>query len=235
MRSVYGFDTSTITDAYLSTHTVPLLKEWTGRIRTAYKRVYAVLGLNDDQDLDTFLTAYQAHKDIDPDDTDRTDALVLAGLYKMIYKGGIGKWADSAKMSIPDDDELWLETVVSSWQYRPEIRHTIIAAARIAEHRRMRKTLTTTGCAPFSVNVDSKMYSVQDPAPHMVLAFGGNGLPVPGTVRMGIAPGSHKHEASIPIVAVTTLMDAGEHPSRVTHDYTTTGDRAPNTDEEHQE
>ena len=229
MRSAYGFDTSTITDAYLSSHTVPFLKEWTTRIRTAYKRVFAVLGLDDAMDADAFLQAYLDHKDIDPDDTERWDALVLSKQYKMIYKGGIGKWADKSKYLDEDD---WLETIVTSWQYRPEIRHTIVAAARIAEHRRMRKTYLNTGLAPFSVNVDSLMYAVEVPTPHVVLTYTPKGAPEPGTVRMGIAAGSHKHEATVPTIAVTTVMDAGDHPARLNADYTITGDRIPDDAQE---
>ncbi|MCP2314670.1 helix-turn-helix domain-containing protein, partial [Kitasatospora paracochleata] len=96
MATTYGFDPATITDAYLSTHTVPLLKEWTGRIRGGYKRAYADLGLTDGQAPAEFLAAYAVHKDVGQDEV-RADALVLAGLYKNIYKGGIGKWADSAR------------------------------------------------------------------------------------------------------------------------------------------
>ncbi|MFG2197169.1 hypothetical protein [Streptomyces sp. NPDC048639] len=220
MTTTYGFDPDTITEAYLSTHTVPLLKEWTGRIRNAYKRTYAILGLEDGQSPEEFLDAYARHKHLG-DDIDRADVLVLATLYKQIYKSGIGKWADSA-VRLDEDD--WMERIVGSWQYRPEIRFHIIAAARIGEHRRMRKTLQATGRAPFSVNVDSKLYATHNPAPDELLAFTDQGKPLPGALRMGIAPGSHKHESSIPMQPVAELMDAGEHPSRLTHSYTTHGE-----------
>ncbi|MEU6235520.1 hypothetical protein [Kitasatospora sp. NPDC047058] len=219
MATTYGFDPATITDAYLSTHTAPLLKEWTGRIRGGYKRAYADLGLMDGQAPEEFLSAYAVHKDVGQDLV-RADALVLAGLYKNIYKGGIGKWADSARHL---DDETWLEKVASSWSYRPEMRFHIIAAARIAAHRRLRKTLQLTGRAPFAVNVDSYLYAADQPSPLELLPVKDDGTPVPGALRLGIAPGSHKHESSIPLHAAVEVMGRREHPSRLTHDYATDG------------
>ncbi|MFD4659817.1 hypothetical protein ACFWP2_29790 [Kitasatospora sp. NPDC058444] len=219
MAATYGFDPATITEAYLSTHTVPLLKEWTGHLRAGYKRTYADLGLVDGQSPTEFLAAYAAHKNAG-DDPARNDALALTGLYKNIYKGGIGKWADSARHL---DDEQWLEKVAATWSYRPEIRFHIIAAARIAAHRRLRKTLRLTGRAPFAINVDSYLYATDAPSPLELLPVKDDGTPVPGALRLGIAPGSHKHEASIPLQAAIEAMGRREHPSRLTHDYTTDG------------
>nr|BEK71253.1 hypothetical protein KPHV_84800 [Kitasatospora purpeofusca] len=219
MATTCGFDPATITQAYLSTHTVPLLKEWTGHVRTGYKRAYADLGLTDGQGPEEFLAAYAVHKNVG-DDPARNDALVLAGLYKNIYKGGIGKWADSARHL---DDQVWLEKVAAAWSYRPEIRFHIIAAARIAAHRRLRKTFLLTGRAPFTVNVDSYLYTADAPTPLEVLPVKDDGTPVPGALRLGIAPGSHKHEASIPLTAVVEAMERREHPSKLVHHYTTDG------------
>ncbi|WP_372412799.1 hypothetical protein [Streptomyces luteireticuli] len=226
MVTEYAFDPSTITDAYLSTHTVPVLKEWTGRLRQGYKRAYSDLGLTDGLDPQEFLDAYAVHKQVDRDDTVRHDALVLATLYKNIYKGGIGKWADSGRTSHPDD-EAWLEKIVASWSYRPELRFHVIAAARIAGHRRMRKTYRITGKAPFAINVDQALYAAASPSPLELLPPHQNGKPVPGALRLGIAPGSYKHEASVPMSAVADLMNNSEHPTRLTHDYATDGTPLP--------
>jgi len=219
MVTTYGFDPATITMADLSTHTAPLLKEWTSRIRGGYKRAYADLGLVDGQAPEEFLAAYAVHKDVGQDPV-RADALVLAGLYKNIYKGGIGKWSDSARHL---DDATWLEKVAKSWSYRPELRFHIIAAARIAAHRRLRKTLQLTGRAPFAVNVDSYLYTADAPSPLELLPVKQDGTPVPGALRLGIAPGSHKHESSIPLQAVVEAMERREHPSKLVHHYTTDG------------
>ncbi|NEA60373.1 helix-turn-helix domain-containing protein [Streptomyces sp. SID13666] len=219
MATTYGFDPATITDAQLSTHTVPLLKEWTGRLRGGYKRAYADLGLSDGQSPTEFLAAYAVHKDVGQDPV-RADALVLAGLYKNIYKGGIGKWADSARHL---DDAAWLEKVAASWAYRPEIRFHIIAAARIAAHRRLRKTWQLTGRAPFAVNVDSYLYATDAPSPLELLPVKDDGSPIPGALRLGIAPGSHKHESSFPLAEAVAAMELREHPSRLVHQYGTDG------------
>ncbi|MHA6757061.1 hypothetical protein [Streptacidiphilus sp. PAMC 29251] len=219
MATTYGFNPATITDALLSTHTVPLLKEWTGHLRGGYKRTYAELGLVDGQSPTEFLAAYAAHKETGADPV-LADALVLAGLYKNVYKGGIGKWSDSARHL---DDDTWLEKVATSWTYRPEIRLHIIAAARIAAHRRMRKTFQLTGRAPIAVNVDSYLYAANQPSPLELLPVKPDGSPVPGALRMGIAPGSHKHEASIPMTAVIEALGRREHPSKLVHMFTTDG------------
>ncbi|WP_327071935.1 hypothetical protein [Kitasatospora sp. NBC_01302] len=219
MISTYGFDPATITAAYLSTHTAPLLKEWTGRIRGGYKRTYAVLGLTDGQSPEEFLAAYAVHKDVGTD-AERADALVLAGLYKSVYKGGIGKWADSARHL---DDATWLEKIAAAWSYNPLLRFTIVATARIAAHRRLRKTLQLTGRAPFAVNRDSYLYATDAPSPLELLPVKDDGTPVPGALRLGIAPGSHKHESSIPLTAVVEAMGRREHPSKLVHDYATDG------------
>ncbi|MFJ9523519.1 multiprotein-bridging factor 1 family protein [Kitasatospora sp. NPDC101801] len=219
MAGTYGFDPATITQAYISTHTVPLLKEWTGRIRGGYKRTYADLGLVDGQAPEEFLAAYAAHKETG-DDPGRADALVLAGAYKNVYKGGIGKWSDSARHLT---DEEWSEQVASKWSYRSEIRFTIIAAARIAAHRRLRKTFLLTGRAPLAVNVDSYLYATDEASPLELLPVRDDGTPVPGALRLGIAPGSHKHESSIPLPAVIEALGRREHPSKLVHHYATDG------------
>ncbi|MFE7528548.1 hypothetical protein ACFU7Y_22925 [Kitasatospora sp. NPDC057542] len=219
MATTYGFDPATITQAYLAAHTVPLLKEWTGHLRAGYKRAYADLGLTDGQSPEEFLAAHAVLKDTGTDPA-RNDALVLASLYKNIYKGGIGKWADSARHL---DDQTWLEKVAAAWSYRPELRFHIIAAVRIAAHRRLRKTLQLTGRAPFAVNVDSYLYAADQPSPLELLPVRDDGTPVPGALRLGIAPGSHKHEASIPLEAVVEAMERREHPSKLVHHYATNG------------
>ncbi|MEE1931467.1 hypothetical protein V1J52_25445 [Streptomyces sp. TRM 70351] len=87
----------------------------------------------------------------------------------------------------------------------------------------MRKTLLKTGRAPFAVNVDSYLYATGSPSPLELLTPPEGGKAVAGVLRLGIAPGSSKHEASIPLQAALELMEAGEHPGRLTHDYATDG------------
>ena len=220
MITTYGFDPATITDGLLSRHTVPLLKEWTGRVRGGYKRTYGELGLVDGQSPTEFLAAYAIHKNIGTDPT-RNDALVLSSLYKNVYKGGIGKWSDSASHL---DDPTWLEKVAASWAYRPEIRFHIIAAARIAAHRRLRKTWQLTGRAPIAVNVDSYLY-----ATHAALTAGAaadQGRRPPGARRAapGHRTGQPQARGVVPMQAVIEAMERREHPSKLDPRFTTGGE-----------
>ena len=216
--TAYGYDPAEIREAYVSAHTVAFLKEWTGHVRAAYKSAMATLGVPDTLTGEAFVTAWQARKDVG-DDTARRDALALVDAYKAVYKGGVGKWADSAKHREDDD---WAEHVAAAWHYRPEVRFHIIAAARIAGHRRMRKTLTLTGRAPFAINVDQLMYAAPAADPASLLAVA-DGRPVPGTVRLGSAPGSYKWDASVPMPAVAETLAERVHPSGLTHHYDVTG------------
>lgn len=223
MAREYGFDTATIGEAYVSAHTVPFLREWTTAIRGAYKGAMEAVGLVDGMDEAAFLAAYEGHK-VTGGDADKDDALVLAVQYKSVYKGGIGKWADKGRQyPLGSGDADWAEKVAPRWWYRPEVRFHIVAAARIAAHRRMRKTYRLTGRAPFSVNVDSYLYASEAPSPLGWLPRTEDGRPVPGALRMGIAPGSFKHESSIPMAAAVDLIGEKLHPSRLTHEFTTAG------------
>lgn len=219
MAREYGFDPATIGEAYVSEHSAPILREWLARIRTAYKGAMATLGLVDGMDDAAFLAAWSSRKDTAGDPA-REDAAALVDAYKSIYKGGVGKWADSARHL---DDDAWADRVAAAWHYRPEIRHHVIAAARIASHRRMRKTLRLTGRAPLAVNVDQVMYAADAPHPGELLPKDDAGRPVPGTLRLGSAPGSFKHESSVPMAAVVAALADREHPSRLTHDYAPAG------------
>lgn len=219
MAREYGFDPATISEAYVSEHTAPILREWLARIRTAYKGAMATLGLVDGMDDAAFLAAWSSRKDTAGDQA-REDAAALADAYKAIYKGGVGKWADKARHL--EDDE-WADRVAVAWHYRPEIRFHVVAAARIAMHRRMRKTYRLTGRAPLAVNVDQVMYAADAPHPGELLPKDDAGRPVPGTLRLGSAPGSFKHESSVPMTAVAAALADREHPARLTHDYTPAG------------
>ncbi|MEU6221849.1 hypothetical protein ABZ845_30780 [Streptomyces sp. NPDC047022] len=214
MVEAYGFDPATITQAYTSTHTVPLLTQWTARLRTAYKTRLAALGLTDGMSPDAFLTAHAARSERAAADPDAADAYALTELYKSVYRGATGMWTTNALSrtgeSIPDRDERWLNEVVTSWHYRPEIRFTIVAASRTAMHRRITKTYALTGRAPFAVNVDGLLYACETPGPLPLIPLSADGKQVPGALRLGSAPGSCKHDATLPMAAVREALEAGE-------------------------
>ncbi|MEU8516340.1 hypothetical protein AB0C76_32875 [Kitasatospora sp. NPDC048722] len=229
MAAEYGFDPATITRAYLSTHSVAILKDWTARIRGGYKRCYAVLGIVDGMSDEDFLAAYETLKADAATNPAKADALVLLAAYKAVYKGGIGKWSGNA--SYIHDDDQWAEQVAAAWTYRPENRFAIHSAARTGAHRRMRKTKKLTGRTPIAINVDSYLYATAAPSPRELLPKTDDGKPVPGALRLGAAPGSFKHESSVPMEAVAAAMDEQLHPSRLTHDYDTAGNPLTETEE----
>ena len=222
MVKTYGFNPAAITRAWVSTHTAALLEEWTARLRDAYKGAMAALGVVDGMEPSAFLAAYANRRQGD------ADALVLADVYKGIYKGGTGRWTYRGD-TIKDDGE-WAEKVAARWWYRPEIRAHVIAAARIAAHRRMRRTLELTGLAPFAANVDALMYASSEPSPFPLLPTKPDGSPVPGALRLGAAPGSFKHESSVPMAAILAAVDQDVHPAKLIHDFTPAGAPADSDD-----
>ncbi|MFC9068827.1 hypothetical protein [Streptomyces harbinensis] len=217
----YGYDPASIQEAYVSSDSVPVLKRWTEHVRSAYKQAYATLGITDGMTDTDFLAAWESLQDT-PRDVAREDAISLLQSYKGIYKGGIGKWADSAKHK--EDDE-WLADVASAWHYRPELRYHVVAAARIATHRRARKTFQLSGRAPFAVNFDQLMYTTEAPTPIELLIKTDKGKPEPGTLRLGSAPGSMKFDAAVPMDALRANWAGTErlHSSRIAAQHTTAG------------
>ncbi|WP_404870721.1 hypothetical protein ACI1MP_37005 [Kitasatospora griseola] len=109
------------------------------------------------------------------------------------------------------------------------------SAARIAAHRRLRQTFLLAGRAPFAVNVDSYLYTTDQPTPLELLPIKDDGTPVPGALRLGIAPGSHRHEASIPLQTAVEAMERREHPSRLTRSYAIDGTEKTDTVNDGQE
>lgn len=221
MVTAYGFDPAAIGEAYVSTNTAQLFRQWAPRIRDAYKRQLAVLGLADGMEETEFLAAHAARKDT-RGEVERADAVVLVAAYQELYKKGVGRWcyqADAEEM--PEAD--WLDKVVKHWSYRPEIRFHVIAAARIATHRRMRKTYQLTGRAPFGVGVDSLLYACEDRSVLPLIPHGEDGRPVAGALRLGVAPGSVKHDKTIPMDDVREHLATGKPLERLTKRYSVDG------------
>ncbi|MDX2683685.1 hypothetical protein [Streptomyces soliscabiei] len=217
MAKTYAFDVATISEAYVATSTAQLLRQWAPRIRDAYKRCMAVLGLHDGMDEAEFLDVYAARKDT-RGQAERADALVLAAAYKDLYKKGVGRWCyQGNREEMPQD--VWESKVAPHWSYRPEIRCHVISAARIATHRRMRKTFQLTGRAPFHIGVDALTYACEEPSPLPLIPHDADGRPVPGALRLGTAPGSVKHEKTIPMQAVTEHMATGKPFTRLAGRY----------------
>jgi hypothetical protein len=213
MAEAYGFDPATITVAYVSGHSVALLKEWTDRIREAYKTRLAVLGITDGMAPAEFLAAFAARGERAAADPDAADAEALLSLYKGIYTSATGMWAQGCVPrpgeSMDDAQARWESTTAPAWHYRPEIRFHVLAASRTAMHRRIVKTYALTGLAPLAANVDGLVYACDSGDPRDLAPLA-DGKPVPGALRLGTAPGSCKHDASVPMDVVAAALAAGE-------------------------
>ena len=221
MVTAYGFDPATIGEAYVSTLTGQIFRQWAPRIRDAYKRQLAVLGLTDGMGEAEFLAAHAARKDT-RGEVERADAVVLVAAYQELYKKGVGRWWYQAEAEEMPEAE-WLDRVVKHWSYRPEIRLHVISAARTATHRRMRKTYQLTGRAPFGVGVDSLLYACEDRSVLPLIPHGEDGRPVAGALRLGVAPGSVKHDKTIPMDDVREHLATGKPLERLTKRYSVDG------------
>ncbi|WP_371749321.1 hypothetical protein [Streptomyces sp. NBC_00280] len=214
MVEAYGFDPATIGEAYVSTHTAALLKEWTARLREAYKGRLSVLGITDGMAPDAFLAAYAVRGERAAADPDAADAAALVDLYKGIYRGATGMWAQGVTPRPGESQEAatqrWLKDTAASWHYRPEIRLHIVAASRTGTHRRIVKTYALTGRAPAAVHVDGLLYACEAPDPLPLVPLTADGAQVPGALRLGSAPGSCKHDATLPMATVREALASGE-------------------------
>lgn len=214
MAEAYGFDVATIREAYVSTHTAAVLKEWSGRLREAYKGRLAVLGITDGMAPADFLTAYAARGERAAADPDAADAAALVDLYKGIYRGATGMWAQGVTPRAGETQEAaearWLKDTATSWHYRPEIRFHVLAASRTAAHRRIVKTYALAGRAPLAVHVDGLLYACEAPDPMPLVPLTADGAQVPGALRLGAAPGSCKHDATVPMADIRAALAAGE-------------------------
>jgi hypothetical protein len=210
MVEAYGFDPATIAEGYVSDHSVVQLKEWTARLRDAYKFRLAVLGIGDAMEPADFLAAFAERKNTAAHDPFSSSALVLSEFYKEVYRANTGSWSENPRGDSPEEMERWTRDVVASWHYRPEIRFTILAASRTAMHRRLVKTYALTGRAPFAVHVDGVVYASETGDPAALVPMDAAGKQVPGALRLGAAPGSCKHDATVPMAAIVAAMEAGE-------------------------
>lgn len=210
MVEAYGFDPATITQAYTAAHSAVVLKEWTARLRDAYKFRLAVLGIGEAMDPAAFTVAYAAREEAARGSVESADALALVDFYKDVYRANTGSWSENPRGDQAEEMERWLRDVVASWHYRPEYRFTILAASRTAMHRRLVKTFALTGRAPFAVHVDGVVYASVSGDPAELVALDAAGKQVPGAVRLGAAPGSCKHDATVPMDAVRAALESGE-------------------------
>ncbi|MFF4531702.1 telomere-associated protein Tap [Streptomyces sp. NPDC001407] len=165
----------------------PYLQPWYERLRAAYLTTMAGLGVTGDLDDEEFLAAMAVYKNGDP-------ALVtLANAIKSTAKSGIGKLRQRPTGLDYVFGEPWPALNRKTW--RPDIRAMILSKARINMHRKMHNLATTANRFPLAVNTDCVVYPADGLSPLPVL-LGPDGQPVRGGFRLGVNPGSVKHQGS---------------------------------------
>ncbi|MEU5958245.1 XRE family transcriptional regulator [Streptomyces sp. NPDC047525] len=166
----------------------PYLQPWYETLRAAYLTTMASLGVTADLDDEEFLAAMAAYKDGDP-------ALVtLVNAIKSTAKSGIGKLRQRPNIGLNYVfGEPWPALHRKTW--RPDIRAMILSKARINMHRKMSNLATTADRYPLAVNTDCVIYAADDLSPLPVL-LDPDGQPIRGGFRLGVNPGSVKHQGS---------------------------------------
>ncbi|MFD6967428.1 telomere-associated protein Tap [Streptomyces sp. NPDC059949] len=166
----------------------PYLQPWYETLREAYLSTMADLGVTADLDDEEFLAAMAAYKDGDP-------ALVtLVNAIKSTAKSGIGKLRQRPNIGLSHVfGEPWPALKKKTW--RPDIRAMILSKARINMHRKMWNLARIAGRYPLAVNTDCVIYATDGLSPLSVL-LGPDGQPIRGGFRLGVNPGSVKHQGS---------------------------------------
>ncbi|MFJ5850851.1 telomere-associated protein Tap [Streptomyces sp. NPDC092903] len=166
----------------------PYLQPWYETLRAAYLTTMAGLGVTADLDDEEFLAAMAAYKDGDP------TLVTLVNAIKATAKSGIGKLRQRPNMGLSHVfGEPWPALHRKTW--RPDIRAMILSKARINMHRKMNNLARVAGRYPLAVNTDCVIYATEDLSPLPVL-LGPDGQPVRGGFRLGVNPGSVKHQGS---------------------------------------
>jgi transcriptional regulator with XRE-family HTH domain len=187
-------------EAWVRTTHSPYLQPWYERLRAAYLTVMAELGITPDLDDETFLAAMAVYKDGDP------NLVTLANAIKATAKSGIGKLRQRATGLDYTFGDPWSALKRRTW--RPDIRAMILSKARINMHRKMRNLAETANRYPFAVNNDCVVYAVDGLSP-LPLLLGPDGQPVRGGFRLGVNPGSVKHQGSQTMAWALDLLADG--------------------------
>ncbi|WP_234048872.1 telomere-associated protein Tap [Streptomyces liliifuscus] len=179
----------------------PYLQPWYDTLRDAYLTVMAELGVTQDLDDEDFLAAMAVYKDGDP------LLVTLANAIKATAKSGIGKLRQRPNMGVDHVfGDPWPALKRLTW--RPDIRAMILSKARTNMHRKMHNLATTAGRYPLAVNNDCVVYAIDGLSP-LPLLLGPDGQPIRGGFRLGVNPGSVKHQGSQTIGWALDLLADG--------------------------
>ncbi|MEU5137741.1 telomere-associated protein Tap [Streptomyces californicus] len=179
----------------------PYLQPWYDMLRNAYLTVMAELKVTQDLDDEAFLAAMAQYKDGDP------RLVTLANAIKATAKSGIGKLRQRPNLGVDHVfGDPWPALKRVTW--RPDIRAMILSKARTNMHRKMHNLATTAGRYPLAVNNDCVVYAVDGTSP-LPLLLGPDGEPITGGFRLGVNPGSVKHQGSQTIDWALELLTDG--------------------------
>ncbi|MFD9286269.1 telomere-associated protein Tap [Streptomyces mirabilis] len=179
----------------------PYLQPWYDTLRDAYLTVMADLGVTTDLDDEAFLAAMAHYKDGDP------LLVTLANAIKATAKSGIGKLRQRPNLGLDHVfGDPWPALRRLTW--RPDIRAMILSKARTNMHRKIQSLATIAGRYPLAVNNDCVVYAIDGLSPLPVL-LGPDGEPIRGGFRLGVNPGSVKHQGSQTIGWALDLLADG--------------------------
>ncbi|MCX4665030.1 telomere-associated protein Tap [Streptomyces uncialis] len=194
------------TEAYIRPESGAYLDPWHDRLKAALLDTMADLGVRADMDAPDLLAAMERLSQGDP-----ALRAVLAAV-KATAKGGIGKLRVRAGGLNYTPGERWPALDRPTW--RPDIRAAIISKARINMHRKMLKT-ASAGLFPLAVLSDCVVYPAPTRNPLDLLPYTTSGKPLPGSFRLGVAPGLVKVEGVQPMDWAVDLMDKGTNIARI--------------------
>ncbi|MFI6688080.1 telomere-associated protein Tap [Streptomyces sp. NPDC050485] len=179
----------------------PYLQPWYETLRDAYLTVMADLGVTADLDDDAFLEAMAGYKDGDP------LLVTLTNAIKATAKSGIGKLRQRPNLGVNHAfGDPWPALKRVTW--RPDIRAMILSKARTNMHRKMLNLARVANRYPLAVNNDCVVYAIDGLSPLPVL-LGPDGDAVRGGFRLGVNPGSVKHQGSQSIGWALDLLADG--------------------------
>lgn len=203
-------------EAYLRPEAGTYLEPWHDRLRDAYVATMADLHVPTGTRVEEreFLAAMEGHEQADPG-----MAMVLSAV-KATVEGGISRLRERPRGGHRDGDR-WPALDRPTW--RPDIRAAVISRARTNMHRKMARTAAATGRYPLAVLADRVVYASPGDSPLDFLPLTDDGHVLPGSFRLGAAPGMARLEGVRDMTWAVALLDQGRNPARHIKD----GDTAP--------
>ncbi|WP_437441402.1 telomere-associated protein Tap [Streptomyces aureus] len=210
-----GYDVAPL-EAWIRPESGRYLDDWYKRLRDAYVKTMADLGVDEKLDPAGYLAAMDGYKQRDP-----AMAIVLDAV-KSTVKNGIGKFQEKARGGGWRPGQPWPALARPTW--RPDIRAVIISRARINMHRKMVALAAATGRYPVAVLSDCAVYAADGPSPLDVLPYDEAGKTVPGSFRLGVSPGMVKHEGTQTTLWAEELRERAQAPELNLARYIKTGE-----------